>query len=435
MGLWLKTDPVIDNDGVVTQGGMFEHQRRWWDSKCYMKALIGGYASGKTAISAKRAIAVALHNAPVPYLYVAPSYKIAKRTVLIHLKNMLSGKGIQYKYNKSDFEFTIYHMGRVATIWIGSGDNPESLKGPNIGAANIDEPFIQHRDVFDQVMARVRDPGAKHREITLTGTPEELNWGYEICEGDESDKFDIEVIHASSRDNKSLPQQYIDSLLSGYDEETVQAYVDGKFVIRGKGVIYKDYSDENLTDRVFKPGPIIWSHDFNFLPMSSAIIQREGDNYYMVDEIVLEHADARDSAIEFVNRYSDHKDCPVVLYGDPSGRIGEKHGKISNYIEIEDILKANGFRVQRKVQLSTLSIRDGQNSLKGKIRNAKGQRSFFVNKEKAPMCHKALTTVKVKEGSSFIEDERNNAQHIGTALRYFAHTEFPSVHRGQIRIN
>jgi hypothetical protein len=434
MGLWLKNDPIIDEDGTVTTGGMFEHQRRWWDSPKYMRALVGGYGSGKTMISAKRSIAVALHNAPSPYLYVSPSYKIAKRTITPHIKTLLNGRGIQHNHNKTDNEFTVRHKGRIATIWIGSGDDPDALKGPNICAANIDEPFIQSRAVFDQVMARVRDPRAKHREITLTGTPEELNWGYEICEGDEAGNFDIEVIHASSRDNKALPSQYIESLLKGYDEETVQAYVDGLFVLRGKGVIYKDYDDNNLTDRVFRPGPIFWTHDFNFLPMSSAIIQRDGDRCFVVDEIVLDHADARDAALEFVDRYKDHKDCPVVLYGDPSGRIGEKHGKVSNYVEIENVLREHGFKVTRKVQLSTKSIRDGQNSLKGKVRNAKGERSFFVNKEKAKVCHKALTTVKTIEGSTFIEDERNNAQHMGTALRYFAHTEFPAVGRGAIRI-
>jgi hypothetical protein len=168
--------------------------------------------------------------------------------------------------------------------------------------------------------------------------------------------------------------------------------------------------------------------------MSSAIIQREGDRCFVVDEIVIDHADARDSALEFVDKYKDHKDCPVILYGDPSGRVGEKHGKVSNYIEIEAILREHGFRVERKVQLSTLSIRDGQNSLKGKIRNSLGYRSFFVNKAKAPVCHKALTTVKVKAGSTFLEDETNNSQHMGTALRYFAHTEFPAQGRASVRI-
>ncbi len=435
MGLWLKSDPIIDADGQVITGGMFEHQRKWWDSPKYMRALVGGYGSGKTMISAKRAIAVALQNAPSPYLYISPSYKMAKRTIIPHIKSLLNGRGIQHKHNKTDHEFKLWYRGRDATIWIGSGDDPDSLKGPNIGAANIDEPFIQHRDVFEQVMARVRDPIARHREITLTGTPEDLNWGYEICEGDEAHNFDIEVIHASSRQNRTLPIQYIESLLNGYDEETVQAYIDGLFVLRGKGVIYRDYGEGNLTERVFKPGPIFWTHDFNFLPMSSAIIQRDGDRCYVVDEIVIDHADARDSALEFVDKYKDHKNCPIVLYGDPSGKIGEKHGKVSNYIEIEDILKTNGFKVTRKVQLSTKSIRDGQNSLKGKIRNAKGERTFFVNKIKAPVCHKALTTVKVKEGSTFLEDESNNAQHMGTALRYFAHTEFPAQGRASIRIS
>jgi hypothetical protein len=331
---------------------------------------------------------------------------------------MLDGRGVKYKHNKTDHEFLLHHKGRKGVIWIASGDDPDSLKGPNIGSANIDEPFIQKREVFDQVMARVRDPGAVFREITMTGTPEELNWGYEICEGEEAGNFDLEVVHASTRDNLALPQQYIDSLLSGYDSETVQAYVDGKFVIRSKDGVYNQYSADNETDRVFKPGPIHWAHDFNFLPMSSAIIQVEGDNIFVVDEIVLDHAEAIDTAKEFVERYENYKKCPVILYGDASGRVGEKHGKVSNYVEIERHLRQNGFTVSRKVPLANPSIKDGQNSLRGKIKNAKDEITFFVNKAACPTVDKGLKTVKYKKGSTFQEDETNRAQHVTYRTRY-----------------
>lgn len=433
--MWRKENPVIAPDGSVVKGGMFHHQRQWWDSPRYMRALVGGYGSGKTMISAKRAIAVAIHNAPSPYLYVSPSYKLAKRTIIIHIKNLLDGRGIKYKYNRSEFEFTIWHKGRVATIWIGSGDEPDALKGPNIGAANIDEPFIQKREVFEQIMARVRDPIARHREITFTGTPEDLNWGYDICEGDEKDNFDLEVIHASTADNKTLPEQYIDSLLSGYDDETCQAYVDGKFVTRSRNAIYKNYSDDNHTDAVFVPGTLIWTHDFNFLPMSSGILQRKGDDVFCVDEIVLDHADAKDVATEFVERYKDHKKCPIIIYGDASGRVGEKHGKVSEYITLETTLKGAGFaNVRLMVPRANPAIRDGQNSLRGKICNAKGKRSFFVNPEKCPTVDKGLKTVRPKKGSAFQEDETNSAQHITTALRYYTAVEFPVHGRPTVRV-
>jgi hypothetical protein len=305
MGMWRTEDPVIDGDRNIIKGGMFAPQRQWYESKAYIRALVAGYGFGKTGISAKRSIAIALHNNGVPHMYVSPSYKMAKRTIIPHLKNMLDGRGIKYKFNKTDHEFLLRHKGAKGTIWIGSGDDPDALKGPNLGSANIDEPFIQDEAVFKQIMARIRDPKARHRELTMTGTPEELNWGYDICEGDDKDRYDIEVIHASTLDNKVLPQQFIDSLLEGYDEKSIDAYLHGKFILLGQGVIYKDYSEENHTDREWTPGDLHWTHDFNFFPMSSGIFQKVGKDLYCIDEIILDHADAADVAVEFCERYRE----------------------------------------------------------------------------------------------------------------------------------
>lgn len=177
---WNKGLPELDSVGNVIRGGFWPHQLKWWESESFIKALVTGYGGGKTNIGSKRSISLALLNAPSPHLVVSPSYKLAKRTAIPMIKELLEGKmnldkHLSYKYNKSEFEFTVRRGRREGYIWISSGDIPETLKGPNIGSAWIDEPFIQKREVFEQVIARVRDPVAEHREIGLTGTPEELN--------------------------------------------------------------------------------------------------------------------------------------------------------------------------------------------------------------------------------------------------------------------
>jgi len=54
-----------------------------------------------------------------------------------------------------------------------------------------------------------------------------------------------------------------------------------------------------------------------------------------------------------------------------------------------------------------------------------GERRFFVNPEKAKWTHKGLSTVQVKEGSAFQEDESNEYHHITTAVGYWSEAEFP----------
>ena len=62
------------------------------------------------------------------------------------------------------------------------------------------------------------------------GTPEELNWGYDICEGEDKDKFDLTLVQASTKANRALPSEYAARLELGYDEKAALAFVDGKFV-------------------------------------------------------------------------------------------------------------------------------------------------------------------------------------------------------------
>jgi len=102
---------------------------------------------------------------------------------------------------------------------------------------------------------------------------------------------------------------------------------------------------------------------------------------------------------------------------------------------MEKVLREHGWSFVRRVKPSTISIKDGQNAVRAKIKNAAGEVSLFVNPQTAPWTHKALATVQLKKGSTFHEDEKDNdAQHIGTAIRYFIDYEFPVQSRGIQRI-
>jgi hypothetical protein len=133
--------------------------------------------------------------------------------------------------------------------------------------------------------------------------------------------------------------------------------------------------------------------------------------------VILTSAVARQSALEFVDRYKNHENREILLFGDPAGRAGEKHGHNSDYIEIEKVLRDNGWKVKRQVKPAAPAIRDRQNAVRAKIRNAAGNASLFVNPETAPYCHKGLATVQTKKGSTFLEED-SEYQHITTAIGY-----------------
>jgi len=233
---------------------------------------------------------------------------------------------------------------------------------------------------------------------------------------------------AENVDNLVDGYEYYLRQLAGKPKEWVQVFIENQYGSSNPGNrVYGDYSTLNHTEKEFDPAlrHIIWTHDFNFTPLSSAILQQdEKGNLFVVDEIVLKSAIAKQTAMEFVERYKDDTHCVVTIYGDASGHIGAKHGHKSDYIIIEEILKKAGFQVRMKVPLSDPPIKDGQSSLRALIEDALGKRRLFVNPKKCKYVNTGLSTLQLKEGSSF-QEEDGEYQHITTALRYFTNVEYP----------
>jgi hypothetical protein len=257
----------------------------------------------------------------------------------------------------------------------------------------------------------------------LIGVPDGLNHYFDMAEyartaGDpdwklytwkSSDILPADVIEAAKR--RMSPRQYRQEYEASFETAS--------------GRVYEDYGPHNYTAETISPHEqIMWHHDFNFTPMSSGVGVRRGQNFYILDEIVLQSAVARQSALEFVERYKNHLNRKVIIYGDPAGRAGEKHGHASDYTEMEQVLRANGWEVERRVKAAAPAIKDRQNAVRAKIRNAAGETSLFVNPERAKYVHKGLATVQIKKGSTFLEED-SEYQHITTAVGYCVDYEWP----------
>jgi hypothetical protein len=192
------------------------------------------------------------------------------------------------------------------------------------------------------------------------------------------------------------------------------------------GRIYEDYCKDNYTDATIEPHEqLCWMHDQNYTPLSSSIgVIRNGD-LYLLDEIVLTSAISEQSAKEFVAKYINHSNKHVIIYGDPAGKAGEKHGHESDYTQIEGVLKSNGWKYTNKVARSHPAIKDRQNNVRAKIKTADGKISLYVNPKTAHWSSEGLATVQFMEGSTFQEDQRNDYQHITTAIGYMISVEWP----------
>ena len=312
---------------------MLKHQQQFWDAPNRVVLLVGGYGSGKTYIGALKSIEMSYINRPIPLMYVSPSHQLATKTIIVTLKEICNRAQLDYTYNQQKSEFRIHNWDGI--IWFGSGDKPDSLRGPNIGAAVIDEPFIQKREVFEQMIARVRHPEASKSQIFLTGTPEQLNWGFNLAHNKD---LDMKVIQASTLDNPYLPDDYKQTLLNSYSKEQIDAYVYGKFVNLTQGRVYHEFDrDKHVLERNDLHGWEVGAGiDWNVDALSCCIFRHNKSEIHVEKEIRLKNAGTYDLAEQLKKLYP-----AIKVYPDASGSARKTSAPHTDH----DIMKMAGFTV------------------------------------------------------------------------------------------
>jgi len=391
-----------------------------------------GRRSGKTE-RAKRFVAKeAMRNPGERYFIAAPTRDQVKKIYWADMK-LLCFASLQAKA-PSESDLIIY-LNNGSEIHLIGLDRPERIEGILWTGGVIDEIADVKEDAWEANIRPALDTFNPTRPdyrawCWLIGVPDGLNHYYDMAQYAES-SGDPEWALFHWKSSEILPEKTITSAKRQMSPKQYRQEYEATFE-GASGRIYEDYSKANHTTAVLEPHEqILWMHDQNFTPLSSAVGVRRngGKDLYLVDEIVLTSAVSKQSAVEFVEKFKDHKNRHVLIYGDPAGRAGEKHGHSSDYTDIEGVLRANQWTYTRKVKNAAPAIKDRQNAVRAKVLTADGGISLFVNPVTAKWCDKGLATVQLKEGSTFQEDQTNKYQHITTAIGYCVDAEWPAARK------
>lgn len=424
-------------------GTLLERQMaRWYDLKEHpvQRALVNavengvrfpivpaGRRSGKTERAKRFLSRQAMWYPNEKFFAAAPTYSQAKKIWWDDLKLMTLSCVHEKKPSESELKIYLPNGSEIHIIGL---DQPQRIEGINWTGGVIDEIADVKSDALEaNIMPALNtvDPTRPFYRAWcwFIGVPDGLNHYYDMAEyAKTSGDPDYKLFHWKSEE--ILPPDVIESAKRTMSKKQYNQEYCASFETAG-GRIYEDYSISNVTGtELMENEEIHWTHDQNFTPLSSAIAVIRKDIPYFIGEIVLESAVSRQSALEFVERYRNHKNKMVYIYGDPAGRAGEKHGHKSDYTEIEEVLRLHDWKFERRVRVSHPSIKDRQNSVRARVMNAKEEILLFVNPKLAFWCHKGLSTVQLKEGSSFQEDDTNKYQHITTAMGYFSDWHWPS---------
>ena len=384
-----------------------------------------GRRSGKTE-RFKRFLVKEANRKPGMYFAAAPTYGQAKKIFWKDLKDFCLTSACKKKPSESEL---IIYLDNGSEIHVIGLDKPARIEGIAWTGGGIDEfgdlkAGAWAENVFPALnTVNPLDPDYR-AWCWLLGVPEGLNHYYDLCQAAELGQDpNFKVFHWKS--SEILPPDVIEAAMRAMSKKQYDQEFNASFETAG-GRIYEDYSKDNHTTESIQPHEQLhWMHDQNYTPLSSAVAVIRGSSIYLLDEIVLISAVSKQSAIEFVEKFKNHQNKNVVIYGDPSGKAGEKHGHASDYTDIEDVLRSNGWKFERQIRAAHPAIKDRQNSVRAKIKTAAGIISLFVNPLAAPWCDKGLSTVQLQKGSSFQEDQTNQYQHITTAIGYFIERVWP----------
>ncbi len=391
-----------------------------------------GRRSGKTE-RFKRFLVKQANREPGQYFAAAPTHDQAKKIFWDDLKAFTLSAAHAKRPSESD---RIIYLPNGSEIHVIGLDKPQRIEGVPWKGGGIDEFADVKATAWEAnilpALNTVNPTDPEYRAwCWLLGVPDGLNHYYDLCSAAEAGgNPDFAVFHWKSAE--ILPKDVIAAMKRAMSAKQFRQEFEASFET-ASGRIYEDYSKANHTKERIEPHEqLLWMHDQNFTPLSSAIGVRrgkDGNDLYLLDEIVLTSAVSKQSAIEFVDKFKDHKNKHVLIYGDPAGQAGEKHGHASDYVDIEGVLKANGWTYTRRVKPAHPAIKDRQNAVRAKIKTADGHISLFVNPITAKWCNKGLATVQLKDGSAFQEDQKNQYQHITTAIGYCVDREWPVIQR------
>lgn len=387
------------------------------DSGVRFPLVPAGRRSGKTE-RFKRFIVKQAHKVPGIYFAGAPTHNQAKKIFWQDLKDFSLSSVLMRKPSESDL---IIYFNNGSELHVVGLDKPERFEGIPWTGGGIDEfPNVKENAWEAHIYPALNtvDPRRPNYRAWawLFGVPDGLNHYYDMCEAAKEGVSDFTVYHWISAD--ILPPDVIENAKKTMSARQFRQEFEASFeTVTGR--IYEDYSPANYTTEEIKSHEELhWTHDQNFTPLSSAVAVVRDKKIYFLDEIVLTSAVSKQAALEFVEKFKDHDNKTVKLYGDPAGRAGEKHGHASDYDDIKRVLRSNDWKVVDMVQRKHPAIKDRQNTVRAYILNAANEIRLFVNPKKAPWCNKGLATVQLQKGSTFQEDQTNQYQHITTAIGY-----------------
>lgn len=400
----------IEFDKLPAQRKLFE------DETTRIQMFSAGYGSGKTFLLCMKMLRLSYLNKRHSGGLMCPSYPDLKRDVIPTFEEILQKNRIPYRYHSTEKWFKFPWMGRLAKLYMFSAEN--RLVGPNLAYAGINEMSSVPKARFYETIFRVRVKNAKCPQIVLVGTPqdeymflEEFVQEQEAIEAKKPGSF--KVTYANTTENIYIDEGYAETLRNSLDKRSQEVFLNGQIVRLGGDYFYYGFQpSKNVTDQAtYNPDLQVGvGMDFNVGRMTATLWQRQGNDTWCFDEIViLGNSDTPQMCDAIKARYPVSK---VILYPDASAKSRSSKGRSDL-----DIMLAAGFTDIRFLGVNP-KLRDRQLMMNNRFE--KGWTK--IN----PKCKNLIKDLKsVKQKADFTKDKSViELTHASDSMDYYHTTEY-----------
>lgn len=206
-------------------------------SGAVVRGYVGGRGAGKSFIGAYDLLKRAKKDRL--YLFGAPTYKQLRDSSLRSFKELCGKMGRLVSINHTDKWCKIRtEDGGQAEVSFRSTEDPEALRGPNLSGAWLDEASLMKDDVFEIVLACLREAG-EMGWLSGTFTPKgKRHWTYKTFA--EKSMMASEIFHSRTTENPFLPNNFEAILRSRYSADKAQQELSGQFIdLEGQLISYE----------------------------------------------------------------------------------------------------------------------------------------------------------------------------------------------------
>jgi len=327
-------------------------------------------------------------------------------------------------------------------ILFRSADDPERLRGPNLGWFWLDEAALMPELAWEIMIGRLRlQPG----RAWVTTTPRgKVNWVYKVFVTN-ADQHSF-IINCPTSSNTFLPDFFIDTLDSRYTGVWKSQEFEGEFVDFGMNQAYAEFRRSrnvlpNVREKFYNPrAPLYLCMDFNVAMMSWPCVQVhpaiDQDDITSQPAVVTEitaintRNNVRDMCQRFRREFPQHTGT-VYICGDASGGGGSSQTGYTHYDLIDDELRDH-YEVIYLVPRSNPPTVNRILTMNDLLRGTGLWQPLIMDEEECPVLVRDLESVILDESGTDVEkirnpsDERYYLTHSSDAIGYFAATEVPT---------